>query len=316
MARNYYETAAGATAWYATAGMADGTDDALEPVAGAPRGAPLVATWPRWALCTGALFASFVAAVLVRLTFARTDTTATFFAWLSIPMLVLQGSLVLAMLRAEESRLARELRTARTGTAMLRGMTVRRRQRGTFLSRLFAVKLGAAAVLVAEGDTSGAGDLLSSTSVFVRGGRLDRLRAVVDADLERATGTSVGLERCVQQLREMEPLGNREAELYRTHVLVKALLEQGDGESAAEVVGELERLDPVDEEEQLYATWLRVWFDLDAAGEPVGYRNAAVAPPEGQLRMATLVARAQGADKLVEKLERRLSSIAHAGHDE
>ncbi|MGH7293688.1 MAG: hypothetical protein ACRELB_02090, partial [Polyangiaceae bacterium] len=54
--------------------------------------------------------------------------------------------------------------------------------------------------------------------------------------------------------------------------------------------------------------WLRVWFELDA--ESAGYRDAWPAIPEGRLRLATLLARAHGADKLVEKLEERVSAIA------
>jgi hypothetical protein len=114
----------------------------------------------------------------------------------------------------------------------------------------------------------------------------------------------------------MEPIGHREADLYRTHVLVKALLEQGDTDTAVEVAGDLERAAgrSQDEEQQLYATWLRVWFDLDA--EAAGYREAWPALPEGQLRMAALMARAHGADRLVEKLEERVSSIARRGRGE
>ena len=43
--------------------------------------------------------------------------------------------LIFAMLRAEESRLARELRTARTGTPVLRALVARRRQELPFLAR-------------------------------------------------------------------------------------------------------------------------------------------------------------------------------------
>lgn len=296
--------------------MADGADDPVEPMVTAARGAPLVATWQRWILCTGALATAFVVAIEAYLVFRRSDQPLTSYLWLVAVVGGLEALLVLALLRAEESRLARELRTARTGTAALRGMVTHRRQQAPFLARLFAVRLGASAVLLADGDPSGAVDVLSGTSLLVRGGRLDRLRDVVDADLERAAGTSVGLERCVQRLRAMDPIGNREADLYRTHVLVKALLEQGDAEGAIEVVGELEATTPADDEQLLYATWLRVWFDLDASGEPAGYRQAWPALPEGQLRMAALMARSQGADKLVEKLEERVSSIARGGHQE
>jgi hypothetical protein len=105
----------------------------------------------------------------------------------------------------------------------------------------------------------------------------------------------------------MDPLGNREADLYRIHVLVKALLEQGDPDGALEVLGALEP--SRDDEQQLYVAWLRVWFELDT--EAAGTRHAWPALAEGQLRMATLLARAHGAEKLVQKLEERVSSIAH-----
>jgi hypothetical protein len=289
--------------------------DDLELRPGAARGVSLVATWPRWAASAGALGAAFVCALWGYLVFTRSEQPLGSFAWLVVAVCVVEGLLVMALLRAEESRVSRELRTARTGTAMLRAMASRRRQQAPFLARLFATRLGTAAVLLADGDREGALDLLSGGSPLMRGGRLDRLRDVVDADLERASGTSVGLERCVQRLRGMEPIGHREADLYRTHVLVKALLEQGDADTAVEVAGDLERTAaPQDEEQRLYATWLRVWFDLDA--EAAGYRHAWPALPEGQLRMAALMARAHGADKLVEKLEERVSSIARRGREE
>jgi hypothetical protein len=287
------------------------SDDALEP-ARSERGAPLVATWPRWALSVGALAVAFVGAVEAYIVFTHSDRTLASFAWFVAGACVLEAILVLAILRSEESRLARELRTARTGTAVLRGMVLQRRTQSPFLTRLFATKLGTAAVLVAEGDREGAVDVLASGSLLMKGGRLERLRAIVDADLERASGTSVGLERCVEGLRASGPIDNREADLYRTHVLVKALLAQGDAEGALEVVGELEPSH--DEEQQVYVAWLRVWFDLDA--EAADYRHAWPALPEGQLRMATLLARAHGAEKLVEKLEQRVSSIARPGHQE
>jgi hypothetical protein len=166
-------------------------------------------------------------------------------------------------------------------------------------------------VLLADGDRDGALDVMASGSpLLVRGGRLDRLRAVVDADLERSAGSPASLERSIQQLQAMTPIGNREADLYRTHVLVKALLEQGDPDTALEAVRMLESSH--DDEQQLYVAWLRVWFDLDA--EAADYRHAWPALAEGQLRMATLLARAHGAEKLVEKLEQRVSSIARPDH--
>ena len=179
------------------------------------------------------------------------------------------GSLLLfVLLRAEESRLSRELRTARAGTPVLRGLIAGRRQQMPFFARLCSTKLGMAAVLLADGDRDGARDALATASGFMRAGRLEKLRAILDADLERATGTSVGLERCVQRLRAMAPLGHREADLYRIHVLVKAVLAQGDGETGLELASELgggARAEK-DDDARVYVTWLRVWFDLD--GEP------------------------------------------------
>jgi hypothetical protein len=275
------------------------------------RGAPLVATWARWALSAGALGAAFVGAVQAYIAFTHSERTLASFGWLIAVVCATEALLVFAILRAEESRLARELRTARTGTEVLRGMVARRRQQTPFLARLFATKLGAAAVLLADGDRSGALDVLATSSALMQWGRIEKLRAVVDADLERAAGTSVGLERCVQRLRATPPIGNREADLYRTHVLVKALLEQGDPEGALELIEELEP--SKDEEQQLYVTWLRVWFDLDAEtddAEPQARMWPALG--EGQLRLATLQARAHGAEKLVEKLEERVSAIARS----
>ena len=284
-------------------------DDALEPT---DRGAPLVATWTRWAVSAGALAVAFCGVVEGYIRFTHVDRTLASFATLIALVCVAEAVLVLAILRAEESRLARELRTARTGTAVLRGLVARRRQQTPFLARLFATKLGLAAVFLADGDREAALDVLARGSPVMRGGRLQSLRAVVEADLERATRTAAGLSRCIEQLHGMEPVGNREADLYKMHVLVKALLEQGDAEDAVEVLGTLEP--SPDDERQLYVAWLRVWFDLDA--EAADYRHNWPALPEGQLRMATLLARAHGAEKLVEKLEQRVSSIARPHHQE
>jgi hypothetical protein len=217
-------------------------------------------------------------------------------------------------LRAEEFRLARELRTARSGSDELRSLALRRRRQMPFLMRLSATRLGAAAVLLADGDVEGAQDELRANALLARGGRLDWLRAVVEADEARAIGASGGVERCIQRLRELPPSGNREADLYRTHVLVKAILQEGDATLAQELYGELEKSS--DEEARLYAVWLAVWFEGD---EDTGatYREAATAAEsgeldEGDLRMATLLARAQGAEKLVERLEERLEKCRAA----
>ncbi|HEY3816731.1 MAG TPA: hypothetical protein VGL81_06150 [Polyangiaceae bacterium] len=307
MGPDYYETATYATAWYSK-GTAM-SDDLLEPT---DRGAPLVATWTRWAVSALALAAAFVGSVAAYLRFSHVDRTLASFATLIAVVGITEAVLVLAILRAEESRLTRELRTARTGTGVLRGLVARRRQQTPFLARLFTTKLGLAAVLLADGDRDGALDVLSGGSPLMQGGRLLALRAVVDADLERATGTAAGRQRCIEQLRSAAPLGNREADLYRMHVLVKALLELGDAEAAVEVLGMLEP--SRDEEHQLYVAWLRVWFDLDA--EAADYRESWPELPEGQLRLATLLARAHGAEKLVEKLEQRVSSIARPHQQE
>ena len=59
----------------------------------------------------------------------------------------------------------------------------------------------------------------------------------------------------------MALIGNREADLYRMHVLVKAILEQGDADTAIDLVEKLAA--STDDDERVYAAWLRVWFDLD-----------------------------------------------------
>ncbi|HEY6460199.1 MAG TPA: hypothetical protein VIY73_08605 [Polyangiaceae bacterium] len=274
------------------------------------RGAPLVATWARWAACSALVAIAFVVVVEAFLVFMHSSRSlASFFGVLAAAITV-EALLLLAVLRSEESRLARELRTARTGTAALRGMVVGRRTQSPFFARLFATKLGTAAVLLAEGDRDAAVGVLAGGSILLQGGRLDRLRDLVDADAERAAGTAVDLERSVRRLRAARPIGNREADLYRTHVLVKALLEQGEPEGAREVLRELGA--SLDDERQVYVAWLRVWFDFDL--ESAGADGTWPDLPEGRLRLATLLARAHGADKLVEKLEARMSSIAQARH--
>lgn len=218
---------------------------------------------------------------------------------------VAEGWLSLVLLRAEEARLTRELRTARTGTAVLRAMMTGRRRQLPLLGRLFSTGVGTAALLLADGDRPGALDALGSSSPLMYGGRLEKLRAVVRADLGRATGTTAGLEDCVTQLRAATCTGHCEADRYRMHVLVKAVLELGDADAAVEIAHELAASQ--DPELRLYATWLRVWFDLDQGGVDCGEW-----PPlaEGLARQAALVARAHGADQLVDKLEARLMTIA------
>jgi hypothetical protein len=219
------------------------------------------------------------------------------------------GLVVFAILRAEESRLSSELRTARTGSPVLRAMTARRREGAPLVSRMFATRLGVAAVLIADGDTAGARHEARDASPFAQGGRLDPLRAIVDADLERATGGPMGLERCIEALRELHRVGNREADLYRLHVVVKAVLEHGATDTALDLAAELALSS--DPDERLYATWLRAWFDLDTAASDVAW------PPlgEGDLRLASLVARAHGAERLVAELESRLATIARPARE-
>jgi hypothetical protein len=313
-------------------------DSPVEP-RGLGASAALVATARRCLAVSLALEVGLAGAVETLLLFTHSAGSVSSFAW-PLGLGATAGALlVFAMLRAEESRLARELRTARTGTPVLRALVARRRLEVPFLARWSSSGLGTAAVLLADGDRDGALDVLRAASVFMRAGRLERLRSVVEADLERNTGTSVGLERCVQRLRGVAPVGNREADLYRLHVLVKAVLERGDDDAAVELATALGRSD--DDEARVYATWLRVWFDLDegeasaAEGDELAGRPDAEAEPErggaggggrgdshrggpwpaltdGDLRMAMLAARAHGAESLVSKLTLRLSTIARA----
>jgi hypothetical protein len=275
--------------------------DVFKPI---DRGLPLVATWTRWLASAAAVGAGFLLAAVGTLAITHSQRTLSSLAGPVAIACALEGLLLLSTFRAEESRLSRELRTARTGTPALRGMVASQRQHLPFLARHFSTPLGAAAVLLADGDRSAALDLLASGSVMMRGGRLDKLRAIVDADLDRATGSSASLERCVQELRAMDRIGNREADLYRIHVMVKAILEQGDTEAALELADELS--DSTDDEERTYLTWLHVWFDFDALDADA----PATSPTEAETRMATLVARAHGAERLVEKLEARIAAIA------
>jgi hypothetical protein len=293
--------------------MAEAGSPSLPPPPGAEpgggqRSAALVATLPRWLAVCAALEVGLAAAVEALLLFTHSPGGVATFAWPLGLGATIGTLLVLAMLRAEESRLTRELRTARTGTSVLRALVARRRLDLPFLARWSSCRLGTAAVLLADGDRDGALGAMRATSVFMRGGRLDELRAVVEADLERKTGTSVGLERCVQRLRAVAPIGNREADLYRVHVLVKAVLEQGDDDAAVELAAELGPSD--DDEARVYATWLRVWFGLDEDAPEAGGPWPVLS--EGDLRMATLAARTHGAESLVSKLTQRLSAIARA----
>jgi hypothetical protein len=300
-------------------------DSPLEPTSRLPSRA-LVATWSRWFAVGLALEVGLATAVEALLLFTHREGSFATFAWPLGLGATIGLLLIFAMLRAEESRLARELRTARTGTPVLRALVARRSAELPFFARWSSSKLGTAAVLLADGDREGAVDALRTASVFMRAGRLEGLRAVVEADVERKTGTAVSLERCIQRLRTASRIGNREADLYRVHVLVKAVLEQGDAEAAVELTGELAASH--DDEERVYATWLRVWFELDEEPneelegelseepdqEPSQDRLGGEWPAlsEGDLRMAMLAARVHGAESLVSKLTHRLSAIARA----
>jgi hypothetical protein len=270
------------------------------------RGAPLVATLPRM---LGLILGS--AALAVGLGYAYLSITHAKHAGTQIPKtladiavpiglaVVLLALLIVVMLRAEESRLQRELRTARTGTPLIRGLILSRRQKMPLLIRLLSTTLGNAAVLVAEGDRGVALDVLAQNSALMKGGRLSLLQQVIDADVERALGTPVALERAIQRLSAMDRIGNREADRYKTHVLVKAILGKADLDAAEKVIPGIEA--SPDEEERLYAVWLRTWFEIEGG-----------TASEGELRLAALLARSQGADELVKKLDEKIAAVAVA----
>ena len=281
------------------------------------RGAPLVAAPLRWLALVAGEIVAFVGMGYGYIAFTHAKRTLES---LALPLAIAVGVTALAtwaMLRAEESRLARELRTARTGTATLRGMVFSRRQKLPVVLRLFSTTLGTAAVLLADGERSAALDTLAQSSPIMAGGRLQRLREVIEADAERAAGTSVALERVVNSLRAAAPIGNREADLYRTHVLVKAVLEQANDDAATELHAELAK--SADEEERLYAVWLRTWFELGTPAnrdehegtKPAGHlRDDEHDENDGELRLALLLARSQGADELVKRLEAKLAALS------
>lgn len=283
---------------------------------GADSRVPIVATHLRWVVSSAVATMALAAAVEAVVLFTHSARPPTSFAQPIGIAAVIASVLLFVLLRAEESRLTRELRMARTGTPVLRGLVAGRRQQLPFFARLCSTKLGMAAVLLADGNRDAAIDALATASGLMRWGRLETLRAVVDADLERSAGTSAGLQRCVQLLRNMPNVGHREADLYRIHVLVKTVLALGDGEVGWELANELAGADrgkqADDDDVRLYVTWLRVWFDLDQDVE--GADGDVSWPPlaDGDIRMATLVARSHGAERLVSKLEERLSAIARA----
>jgi hypothetical protein len=208
---------------------------------------------------------------------------------------VLGSLLVLALLAGEESRLARELRTARAGSPVARQTVLRRRRSAPWYARLFSTTLGLAAVHLAEGDAASAQAALHANPVALGFGRLGALSGVVRADLLREIGAESALGDAIRALYNMPPLPNLEAERYRTHVLTKALLEQADGATARDVAHDLAT--STDDEVRVYALWLRAWFELD--GLP--------SPPSGDVRKAILLARSHGAEDLIGKLEALLA---------
>jgi hypothetical protein len=295
------------------------------PIDGPGASKPIVATVNRWAAGSAAFALGLAAAAEGVLLFTHSSRSFESFVTPLVAAAFAGAVVLVFILRAEESRLARELRTARTGTGVLRALVARRRVAQPFIARFASTPLGTAAVLIADGDREGAMDLMARTPALMRGGRLEALRAIVEADLSRGNGAA-GLARCVSDLRATPESDNREAELYRVHVLVKAILARGDAEAGFELASHLG--DSPDNEARIYATWLRVWFDFDvedddgagasADGGAGASGNASAWPAlsEGELRMATLVARAHGAEDLVSKLALRVSAIARSEPEE
>jgi hypothetical protein len=284
--------------------------DGQEPMNLAARGVPLVATPARWLVATGLLVGAMIAALAACLAFAHSHKPLSSFAAVLSAAAALIALFVWLSLGAEEARLGRELRTARAGTAAVRASLAARRRTGTLLTPLLSTPLGTAAVLLAQGERSSAVSALAGRKLLMEGGHLDALRAVVTADLDRDLATPAALDQSIRALSDAPRIGNREADLYRTHVLVKAILERGDPERALDLLPILESSS--EGEERVYAVWLRVWFDLDGESEGGGGENGTGQVPlsEGDLRLATLLARAHGAEKLVDKLGERLAAIA------
>jgi hypothetical protein len=268
------------------------------------RGAPLVATWPRWAILAAAEAAVVFGLAYAYVSFAHPkDTTlASLAPWL-VAIAAALALTTFVLLRAEEARLARELRTARSGTELIRGLVLQRRQKAPFFLRYLSTSIGTAAVLVAEGDKSGAAITLGNNSALMGGGLLGRLREVVEADIDRSKGA---LDRTLAKLRDAPRIGNTEADRYKTHVLAKAVLQKGDGELA---LAEANRIrESKDEDERLYAVWLTVWYDFD---QPQGEEPALTpCPTEPELRLAALLARTHGAEDLVKKLDARVAALS------
>ena len=251
--------------------------------------APLVMTWSRLLVVAAVAAALGVGlANLVPANVAEQNSRV-----LPVVMEVVAVSLVAFwVLRGEESRLARELRSARTATPALREQAIRRRRSAPYWSRWFSPTLGTTALLLAEGNAPAARVRLDANPRLFGFGTIVRLAEVVEADLDRASGGPAELEGAIARLAKMEPLAHQEAERYRVHVLVKAILEQGDVATGRGLADELSARP--DEELRVYVVWLRTWFDLDHL--PTS--------SEADVRLALLLARSHGADELVSKLER------------
>lgn len=276
--------------------MSDEHDD--ERIEVPARGLPMVATWPRWLGFTLGGAGLFTLLAWAYVAISHSPRPLSGFA---VPIAIasaLVAVLVVVLLRSEEARLQRELRTARTGTAVIRDMVLSRRQKSPLVLRLLSTTLGHAAVLLADGERQAAIVALGQNSPFMQHGRLRQLRDLIECDVDRASGNSVTLERCVQTLRALPPIGNREADRYRIHVLTKAILEQANNDAAEDVLPEIES--STDEESRLYAVWLRAWFEIEPPS-PL---------PEGELRLAALLARSHGADDLVKKLDDRIAAAS------
>jgi hypothetical protein len=291
--------------------------DVPDPSPSERRSARLVSTPARWAVCSAAIAVGFVVATAAALAFVHAHRDLASLSWLFVVFTAIESVFAFVLLRAEESRLARELRTARTGTAAVRAMAVRRAAgvgggaSVPFIARPFSTGVGLAAVRLADGDREGAADALRrGGSPLMAGGRLDAVRAIVDADLERASHAAGALDRAIARLRAMPALGHAEADRYRTYVLVKAVLERGDDDTALELARELGR--STDDEQAIYAVWLRVWFELD--DEPATDEEPWPPLAAAQARLATLAARAHGAERLIDQLAARLLAIAHPSH--
>ncbi len=207
-------------------------------------------------------------------------------------------------LRGEESRLSRELRVARSGTSIQRRTLLRRRRPAPYfglamfwyaavrvLAALASTTLGVAAVLVAEGEIGLAEASLRGIGQALSFGDLRALRVVVEADVSRAHGTEASLADSIQALVALPPLPETEAERYRIHVLVKALLQQGDDGTARDIAEQLQSRE--DEELRVYVVWMQTWFEWTHLAPPA----------EAEVRLATLLARTHGADDLVARLE-------------